>query len=210
MIPFLEDAGVPNVAVHLPSSLPASELDDGAHLQSVLDGLEGPVVLVGHSGGAFTITEVGGHPAVRHLVYLDAPLPDAGESMLDVYEPGDLDSGFAACLVQTPEGGRFDADALVTHLEDRGWAAQEAREMASGLVPMRVDAVVLAVTVASWRTVRSTYVGSADSQARRQARARFAARATHAVEISGDHFAFWQRPRESADIIIRIVQDAAA
>ena len=80
MIPFLDDRGVPNVAVHLPSSLPASELDDGAHLRSVLDRLEGPTVLVGHSGGGFPITQVGDHPAVRHLVYLDAVLPDVGES----------------------------------------------------------------------------------------------------------------------------------
>ncbi len=210
MIPFLDDAGVPNVAVHLPSSLPASDLDDGAHLQSVLDGLESPAVLVGHSGGAFAITQVGNHPAVRHLVYLDAPLPDVGESMLDVYEPGDLDESFAACTTRTPEGGKFDANALATHLQDRGWPGQEARELAFGLVPMRVAALVLAVTVASWRTVPSTYIGCADSQARSQARARFAARAMHAIEIPGDHFALWRRPGEVANIIARIAQDAVA
>ena len=36
--------------------------------------------------------------------------------------------------------------------------------------------------------VPSTYIGCADSQARSQARARFAARAMHAIEIPGDHF----------------------
>lgn len=66
LVPLLEDAGVPNVAVHLPSSLPASDLDDGAHLRSVLDGLERPTVLVGHSSGVFPITQAGDHPEVRH------------------------------------------------------------------------------------------------------------------------------------------------
>jgi len=75
---------------------------------------------------------------------------------------------------------------------------------------MRVAALVLAVTVASWRTVPSTYIGCADSQARSQARARFAARAMHAIEIPGDHFALWRRPGEVANIIARIAQDAVA
>jgi hypothetical protein len=205
MIPFLDDVGVPNVAVHLPSSLPASELDDAAHLQSVLDS-QGPSVLVGHSGGAFPITQTGDHPAVRHLVYLDAPLPDVGESMLDVYEPGDLDESFAACITRTPEGAQFDADALAAHLQDRGWPRQEAREFTSGCVPTRIAAQVLAITVASWRTVSSTHIGCADSQVGSQARARFASRAMHAIEIPGDHFSLWRRPGEVAEIIARIAQ----
>ena len=71
-------------------------------------------------------------------------------------------------------------------------------------------AQVLAVTVASWRTVPSTFIGCADSQARSQARARFASRAMHAIEIPGDHFPQWRRPVEVANIIARIAQDAAA
>jgi hypothetical protein len=208
MIPFLDDAGVPNVAVHLPSSLPASELDDGAHLQAVLDGLEGPAVLVGHSGAAWPITQAGNHPAVRHLVYLDAPLPDVGETILNVYEPGELDESFAACVSPAPEGAKFDANALAAHLQHRGWPGQEAREVASSLVSTRVAAQVLAVTVATWRTVPSTYIGCADSQTRSHARARFASRAMHAIEIPGDHFSLWRRPGEAAEIIARIAKDA--
>jgi pimeloyl-ACP methyl ester carboxylesterase len=210
MIPFLDDVGVPNVAVHLPSSLPASELDDGAHLQSVLDGLEGPTVLVGHSGGGFPITQVGDHPEVRHLVYLDGALPDVGETLADQFEPGDLDKSFAACITYSPEAAAFDTDALATHLQDRGWPAQEAREFTSGIVPARFAAQVVAVTVASWRTVPSTFIGCADSQSRSEARARFASRAMHAIEIPGDHFSLWRRPGESAAIITRIAKDAVA
>jgi pimeloyl-ACP methyl ester carboxylesterase len=210
MIPFLDDLGVPNVAIHLPSSLPASELDDGAHLQSVLDGLEGPTVLVGHSGGGFPITQAGDHPAVRHLVYLDAALPDVGESLLDLLEPGDVDESFVSCINWSREGSTFDANALATHLQDRGWPGQEAREFTLGLVPARAAAQVLAVTVASWRTVPSTFVGCADSQTRSQARARFASRAMHAIEIPGDHFPQWRRPGEVANIIARIAQDAVS
>jgi pimeloyl-ACP methyl ester carboxylesterase len=210
LVPFLEDVGVPNVAVHLPSSLPTSELDDGAHLRSVLDGLEGPTVLVGHSSGCFPITQAGDHPEVRHLVYLDAPLPDVGETLLDFFEPGDLDKSFAACFTYSSEAVVLEADALAIHLQERGWPAQEARELASGLAPSRFAAQVLSVTTVSWRTVPSTFIGCADSQTRSEARARWASRAMHAIEVPGDHFSMWQRPHELAEVIIRITQDAAA
>jgi hypothetical protein len=210
MIPFLDDVGVPNVAVHLPSSMPASALDDGAHLQSVLDGLDGSTVLVGHSSGGFPITQVGDHPGVRHLVYLDGALPDVGETLADQFEPGDLDKSFAACITHSAEAAAFDTDALATHLQDRGWQAQEASEFTSGMVPARFAALVLAVTVASWRTVPSTFIGHADSQNGSEARARFASRAMHAIELPGDHFSLWRRPGEVAGIIARIAQDAVA
>ena len=211
MVPLLDDAGVPSVAVHLPSSLAASDIDDGAFLQSVLDDLDGPAVLVGHSGACFPITQVGDHPAVRHLVYLDGALPDVGETLRDQFEPGDLDESFAACIKLVPGGAAFDTDAVAAHLQGRGWPAQEARELTSeGFVPTRFAAQVVKVTVASWRTVPSTFIGHADSQSGSRARARFAARAMHAVEIPGDHFALWQRPGELADIVARIAWDAGA
>lgn len=210
LVPFLDDVGVPSVAVHLPSALAASDLDDGAFLQSVLDDLDGPTVLVGHSGGGFTITQVGEHPAVRHLVYLDGALPDVGESLRDVLGPGDVDESFVACIKRIPGGTAFDTDALAAHLQDRGWPAQEAREFTSGFAPARFAAQVLVVTVASWRTVPSTFIGCADSQARSQARARFAARAMDSAEVPGDHFAQWRRPGAVAEIVARIAWDAGA
>jgi len=211
LVPILADAGVPSVAPHLPSSLAASDLDDEAYLRDVLDDLDGPTVLVGHSGGGFPITQVGEHATVRHLVYLDGALPDVGETLRDQFEPGDLDQGFAACSKLVPGGVAFDTDALAAHLQGRGWSAPEATEFtSSGFVPTRLSAQVLAVTVASWRTVPSTFIGHADSQSRRQARQRFGARAMHAIEIPGDHFALWRQPGELAEVIARIARNAGA
>jgi Alpha/beta hydrolase family len=204
LVPFLDDCGVPSVAVHLPSALPESDVDDATYLRSALDDLDGSAVLVGHSGAGFPITEVGEHPAVRHLVYLDGALPDVGETLLDQFEPGDMDESFAATFKLIPGATIFDTDALAAHLEGRGWSAQEAREFTAGCVPARFAAQVRTVTVASWRTVPSTFIGCADSQTRSQARARFAARAMHAVEIPGDHFALWRQPAEVAQVIVRI------
>ena len=137
-------------------------------------------------------------------------MPDVGESLVDQFEPGDMDESFVACITLIPGGTAFDTDALAAHLQDRGWPAQEAREFTSGFAPARFAAQVLAVTVASWRTVPSTFIGCADSQTGSQARARFASRAMRAVEIPGDHFSLWRRPGEVANIIARIAQDAVA
>ncbi|WP_316520070.1 alpha/beta fold hydrolase [Kitasatospora brasiliensis] len=53
---------------------------DAAYLADVLAGIEGPVVLVGHSYGGAVITEAGSAPNVVALVYVAAYLPDVGES----------------------------------------------------------------------------------------------------------------------------------
>ena len=51
VIPLLDELGVPNVAVQLPSGLPESAMDDAACVRSLLDESVDPVVLVGHSSG---------------------------------------------------------------------------------------------------------------------------------------------------------------
>jgi pimeloyl-ACP methyl ester carboxylesterase len=54
---------------------------DVAATRQVLDSLDGPTVLVGHSYGGAVITEAGNHPNVAALVYITAFAPDKGESV---------------------------------------------------------------------------------------------------------------------------------
>ena len=54
---------------------------DVAATHQVLDGLDGPAVLVGHSYGGVVITEAGNHPNVVALAYIAAFAPDKGESV---------------------------------------------------------------------------------------------------------------------------------
>ena len=57
---------------------------DVAYLGAVLDQLDGPVVVVGHSYGGFVITVAGVSDKVAALVYVDAFVPDVGESIADL------------------------------------------------------------------------------------------------------------------------------
>lgn len=72
-------------ALGFPVLAPANPLrdltGDAAYVSSVLDTIEGPVILVGHSyGGAVLTNAARGHAGVKALVYLAAFAPDEGES----------------------------------------------------------------------------------------------------------------------------------
>jgi pimeloyl-ACP methyl ester carboxylesterase len=54
---------------------------DAASVRSVLDQLDGPVVLVGHSYGGAVITTAGLHDKVVALVYVAGYVPDEGETL---------------------------------------------------------------------------------------------------------------------------------
>jgi pimeloyl-ACP methyl ester carboxylesterase len=58
--------------------------DDVAVTNRVIDGQNGPVILVGHSYGGVVITEAGNDPKVAGLVYVTAFAPDKGESAASI------------------------------------------------------------------------------------------------------------------------------
>lgn len=99
VVPTLRDAGLTPHAVTLPGlgapgtpeePRPGITLDDHvAAVRDLVDGLDGDVVLVGHSGGAFVVQMVADQrpDRLRRVVYVDAgPWRDGM-----VLHPGDLD-----------------------------------------------------------------------------------------------------------------------
>jgi len=73
---------------------------DSAYIASLLNQIDGPVLLVGHSyGGAVISNAATSAPNVTGLVYVAAFAPDEGENLGDV-ENGSKDSVLNAALVQ--------------------------------------------------------------------------------------------------------------
>ena len=59
---------------------------DASHTASVIDALDGPIVLVGHSYGGAVITVAGSSDKVAGLVYVAGVVPEEGESVNDLQE----------------------------------------------------------------------------------------------------------------------------
>lgn len=97
----LERHGLRALTVDLPSmrDRDAGLRDDARAVRDLLDGLD-EVVLCGHWYAGMVITEAaaGPHRAVRHLVYLAAPIPDTGDSLAGLAEGNPVAAGAIARL----------------------------------------------------------------------------------------------------------------
>src|SRR5262249_6523983 len=82
----LQDRGYTVVAPPNPLRGPA---EDAPYLASYLQTIPGPIVLVAHSYGGFVATNAAtGNPNVKALVYIDAFMPDQGDTLLDLTVTG--------------------------------------------------------------------------------------------------------------------------
>jgi pimeloyl-ACP methyl ester carboxylesterase len=87
----LGDAGLPAIAI--PNQL-RDLAEDASQVRSVLDTIDGPVVLVGHSYGGAVIGEAArGAANVRALVFVAAYILDEGESIATVLDPATFPGG---------------------------------------------------------------------------------------------------------------------
>ena len=79
---------------------------DGEYLRGVIDEIDGPVLLVGHSYGGSVITAAGTADNVVGLVYISGFAPDEGENLTDLQSKFPA-PGIIPNIVQhkLPEGG---------------------------------------------------------------------------------------------------------
>ena len=79
---------------------------DGEYLKSVIDEIDGPVLLVGHSYGGSVITAAGTADNVVGLVYISGFAPDEGENLTDLQSKFPA-PGIVPYIVEheLPEGG---------------------------------------------------------------------------------------------------------
>jgi pimeloyl-ACP methyl ester carboxylesterase len=79
---------------------------DGEYLRGVIDGIDGPVLLVGHSYGGSVITAAGTADNVVGLVYISGFAPDEGENLTDLQSKFPA-PGIIPYIVEhkLPEGG---------------------------------------------------------------------------------------------------------
>ena len=147
---FVDGSGWQGVYDHLtadgyrvagPCQNPTLSLDgDVAATHQILDGLDGPAVLVGHSYGGVVITAAGNHPNVAALAYIAAFAPDKGESVSSLI--ADPPPGAPVPPILPPNNGFLflDRDEFAASFA-ADVPAKLAAFMADSQVPWGVDAL---------------------------------------------------------------------
>jgi pimeloyl-ACP methyl ester carboxylesterase len=179
---------------------------DVAATRLVLD-RSGPCVLVGHSWGGMIITEVGAHPAVRSLVYVNAFEPQVGETA-DALQAKTPPAGTSVVSVGggfvqvKPEAFRADFAADVgeplTHF------------MAISQAPIAADSFSAKSTVAAWSQKPSyAVVSTADRMINPELERFMAGRAkSQTIELNSSHAVFLSHPGEVAALIEKAAKAA--
>lgn len=91
---------------------------DAQYLRDLLATIPGPVVLVGHSyGGMVTTSAATGNPNVKALVYVDAFIPDQGDSL--------------GALAAAEPGSELDPNSSITTvpIHDAAWKHHQRRRL---------------------------------------------------------------------------------
>jgi pimeloyl-ACP methyl ester carboxylesterase len=185
---------------------------DASYTASVIDQIDGPVVLVGHSYGGAVITVAGGSQKVAGLVYVAGVAPDEGESVNDLQARfPSLVMGSIVRPVSLPDGSvqasidpdRFH-DVFCADVSDA-----DAAFMAISQRPVSATAFDDPATAAAWRTKPSWAVfGTGDHPVAPDLhRFSYDRAGSRVTEVEGaSHFLMMSQP----DIVAGVIHEAVA
>ncbi|WP_127502026.1 alpha/beta hydrolase [Actinoplanes solisilvae] len=204
--------GYPVVAAANPLRGVAS---DAASVKALLDSIDGPIVLVGHSYGGSVISKAAaGDKDVKALVYIAAFLPAAGESAVDLSGkfPGST-LGAAFKEVKLPGGGTdLYIDQKKFHQQFAADVpAKEARLSAVAQRPITQAALAEDATgPQAWQTIPSyDLISGADRNIPAKAQEFMAKRAKAKVKVvqGASHSVFVSHPGTTAAFIERAAHE---
>ena len=205
VVPRLEAEGVQVVAIDLPLT---SYEDDVRATIDTLDGIDGRVVLCGHSYGGAVITSAGHHPAADHLVYLTAFACDEGES------PSATAVDTPTPPTDLPDALAFSDDGRIVSLKPEAAVkglyhdcdAADVDAALARLRPMSLSCLTTPLGPPAWRNKPSTYVVCTEDQGVHPELQRLMAkRCSNSVEWSTAHSPFLNRP----DLVAALLADLA-
>ena len=190
---------------------------DSAYVASVVNQIDGPVLLVGHSYGGAVITNAA--PAATNvvgLVYVAAFAPDEGERLGDI-EDSSRDSVLMAALVQRQYPTGQDGETAVEFAIDPArfrdafaadLPAEQTAVMAATQRPVAAAAFSDVCGPPAWETLPSwAVVATGDKAAGSDVVRSMAQRAgADIVEVEGSHVIMVSQPQAVANLILKAVQ----
>jgi pimeloyl-ACP methyl ester carboxylesterase len=188
---------------------------DSAYLRDYLKTIQGPIVLAGHSYGGAVITDAAtGNSNVKSLVYVDAFVPDQGESLLQLLtpknpeEPG-LNPEELFNSVPFPGAPKGVSDlylkpeVFVGALAN-GLPKAEAMALAATQRPIASNALAEKSSAPAWKTIPSwDVIGTEDHILPQQLQEFMAKRAgSQITELKAPHLSLIAQPAAVAKVIV--------
>ena len=206
--------------VYAPPNPPRGLPQDSAYLHQFLTenaALQGqPVVLVGHSyGGAVVTNAAVGAPGVRALVYVDAFIPEEGDTIggLASAEPGSCLGNEAFNPVPYPGAPSGDVDLyikpdLVPGCSATGLPASQAAVIAATQRPLTASAFTEPSGPPAWKTIPSWAVIGNGDQVIPPAELMFMAKraGAHITDVDAGHLSLVSEPSVVTGVILQAVQ----
>jgi pimeloyl-ACP methyl ester carboxylesterase len=191
---------------------------DAEYLRSVLDSIDGPIVIAGHSYGGVVMSHAAeGHPNVTALVYVASFLAEPGETLAELVGkfPG-AELGSAAQPVPYPTGGGTAPELYID--QERFPAlfagdvdADVAQQMAVTQRPLALAAFEAPATRAAWKSIDSWVLLARQDLAVPAELSRWMAERAnaHLVEIDASHAVTVSQPDAVTDLILEAAETTA-
>jgi pimeloyl-ACP methyl ester carboxylesterase len=188
---------------------------DAEYLRSVIDHIDGPVVVAGHSyGGSVASEAAAGADNVRALVFVASFLLEPGESTSELagkFPGGELGIALTPVPLPAAESGE---DLYIEQSKFRTVFAADVPEETAALMaatqrPIAATALEDKAGRAGWKTIPSwTLVTLEDLAVPAESQRFMAARAkSQAVEIGASHAVTVSEPDAVADLILAAVRE---
>ncbi|WP_250009827.1 alpha/beta hydrolase [Actinoplanes sp. M2I2] len=189
---------------------------DAPYLRSVLNSINGPIILVGHSyGGAVITNAAAGDSDVKALVYIAAFVPDVGEALGELIQryPGSEIQAATTAVPFPQADGTTGTDLYLQPDKLRAVFAADLPKadtdvLAATQRPFSAQAFTDKTTAAAWRTIPSWGLVATQDKAIPAALERFEYSRAHArkvVTVSASHVAMVSHP----GIVTNLIVDAA-
>jgi pimeloyl-ACP methyl ester carboxylesterase len=187
---------------------------DSEYLAAYLSTITGPIILVGHSYGGMVITDAAtGNANVKALVYVDAFIPDLGETVnhLTQAQPGSalaVPPQTVFNFVPIPNGGGnvdlYVKPELFPAIFAAGVPSAKAAVLAAGQRPIAASALDEKSTAPAWKSIPSwAIVGTADRVIPPAEQLFMATRAgAHIKKLNAPHLSMVADPFAVSELIV--------
>ncbi len=207
----LAQRGIATLAVPLPSCGEAGGTggdlsDDVEACRQAMAGVDGAVVLCGHSYGGMVITEAGAEDRVSQLLYVTSVMPDSGQSQADL-----IGSEPAPWMIPGDDG-TVGVDPEMIREFFLGDCDEETTEQAlARLTRQSITPFTQPPRHIAWRQKPATYfVCTQDLATPAEAQRRRVREGTRLVEFSAGHHPFLSRPDAFAQTIVDEISASAS